>query len=69
MNNRGVAEAIILCKNDSIVNVLCPYCGIKHKHGVGTPNTTNKPRKEYRSSHCSKGDYFFTLSPQPCNSV
>ena len=59
--NYGVAEAIILCRNEYTAKVLCPFCKTKHSHGVG--GEVLYERVEYRGSHCKQGEYCFKVKP------
>ena len=44
---------------NSVVKVVCPYCGKKHTHGVTQLLDTN------RSAHCGKGEYFIRFNLYP----
>lgn len=51
---RGVAEAIILCQNEHTGYVMCPYCGLRHRHGLGGKDSL---AGQFREAHCYKGEY------------
>ena len=42
------------------IRVMCPYCGVVHKHGGGT--VAENPVLGERSSHCSRGEYVLMIT-------
>lgn len=47
------SEALIIRVSKAQVEVRCPYCTAKHRHGKVDG---------WRSSHCSKGDYYIRVN-------
>ena len=47
-------EAVVVRKTISQSIVRCPYCSKTHPHGNMERDTIHG---QYRSSHCSKGEY------------
>ena len=46
-------EAPIIRVSKAQVEIRCPYCTAKHRHGKVDG---------WRSSHCSKGDYYIKIN-------